>query len=249
MGNEIEAYTLPHKRRLCIISDSDLQNPRTDFDGNITSIYAWHSRHDIHDDGNKVARPENEEEYLETVCCAVKDHLEPGMESRILCEMLDWFYAYQSDGEYVKATRKLKQAVEYAQSKAIIVPLYMYEHSSIALSTSTFSDPWDSGQVGFCVTGHAEFSRACGKVTRWTKKQIARAEEYISAEIETFNQYINGDGYGFIIEDKNGDEEASCWGFYGDDIVENGIFGNLSDRDKAYLRRTKQVKVPRTKRL
>ena len=248
MGNTIEAYTLPGKRRLSIIVDINPQNPWTEYDGNIANIYSWHTRYEIYDNGNRLAKPDDAEEYAVMVCEAVKDHLDPGMEKGRLCEMLDWYYAYQNDGEYEKAARKIKQAIRYAESKAIVMPLYMYDHGGVIISTGAFSDPWDSGQVGFIVTGRAEFSRACGKVTRWTKKQIERAEAFISAEIDTFSQYINGDVYGFVIEDEDGNEEDSCWGFYGYDIVDNGIFGNLSDRDKKYLRRTKQVSVPRMKR-
>ena len=33
--------------------------------------------------------------------------------------------------------------------KYVILPLYLYDHSGITMSTSVFSCPWDSGQVGW----------------------------------------------------------------------------------------------------
>jgi len=60
----------------------------------------------------------------------------------------------------------------------------------------------------------------------------ARAEEIINGEVELYDQYLRGDVYGFKIsvadepeEDEEPDwmEEDSCWGFYGDNILENGI--------------------------
>ena len=34
-------------------------------------------------------------------------------------------------------------------------------------------------------------------------------------EVEVYDQYIRGDVYGFIIEDLQGNNVDSCWGFYG----------------------------------
>src|SRR5574344_1075922 len=31
------------------------------------------------------------------------------------------------------------------------LPLYVYDHSGICMSTTDFNDPWDSGKVGFIV--------------------------------------------------------------------------------------------------
>jgi hypothetical protein len=42
------------------------------------------------------------------------------------------------------------QANELAgKREMIVVPLYLYDHSGITMSTSPFSCPWDSGQVGY----------------------------------------------------------------------------------------------------
>ena len=51
------------------------------------------------------------------------------------------------------------------------------------------------------------------KLEKRSKKII---EKYLQGEVETYNQYINGEVYGFIIEDENGNpvEDGSCWGFY-----------------------------------
>ena len=52
-----------------------------------------------------------------------------------------------------------------ATDKYVILPLYLYDHSGITISTGPFSCPWDSGQVGWIyapkdtfrkVTGHSE---------------------------------------------------------------------------------------------
>lgn len=45
----------------------------------------------------------------------------------------------------------------------------------------------------------------------------------LAGEIEDFNQYLQGDTYGFIIVREEDDEELeSCWGYFGkDDILED----------------------------
>ena len=46
---------------------------------------------------------------------------------------------------------------------AVILPLYLYDHSGITISTGMFSCPWDSGQIGFIYVSKQkvrdEFSR------------------------------------------------------------------------------------------
>lgn len=38
---------------------------------------------------------------------------------------------------------------EITPREAFILPLYLYVHSGMAMSTGPFNDPWDSGQMGW----------------------------------------------------------------------------------------------------
>jgi hypothetical protein len=52
--------------------------------------------------------------------------------------------------------------------------------------------------------------------------------------VSVYDDYLTGNVYGFIVEERNGDdweEVDSCWGFYGDDIHTNGIADYLDDAD------------------
>jgi hypothetical protein len=94
-----------------------------------------------------------------------------------------------------------------------IFPLRAYIHSGVALSLGSggqFSDPWDSGQIGFVFASKAEWKYE----TRDTKR-CASAFKAAQALVETWNQYLSGDVYGFVIEQPNGDDVDSCWGVYG----------------------------------
>lgn len=108
----------------------------------------------------------------------------------------------------------------------VTLPLYLYDHSGITMSTGRFSCPWDSGQVGFAFITKAKIlENWSGKIL--TAKLRALAESCIESEVETYDQYLTGDVYGYVVEkldpdadeDDDGEETDSCWGFFGLDYA------------------------------
>jgi len=101
---------------------------------------------------------------------------------------------------------------------AITLPLYLYDHSGITISTSPFSCTCDSGMVGmiYCTREKAikEFG---GKIL--TKKIREKVIKCLMNEVEVYDQYLQGDVYGYVIKDEEGNELESCWGFFGMDHV------------------------------
>lgn len=99
------------------------------------------------------------------------------------------------------------------KEKAVILPVYLYDHSGITINTTGFSCPWDSGQVGWIFTDRdkilKEFSSKC-----LTKKLRQQVTDILVGEIETFDKYLRGEIYGFKVTDENGNDIDSCWGFY-----------------------------------
>lgn len=106
---------------------------------------------------------------------------------------------------------------EYYDAK-VILPVYMYEHSGVALSTSSFSCRWDSGQVGFIyITKEKILSEYGGKIV--TKQLREKVEAVLRSEIKTYSQYLNGEVFGYRTF-KVGEEEEeidSCWGYYSEE--------------------------------
>ena len=99
---------------------------------------------------------------------------------------------------------------------AVILPLYLYDHSGITMNTTGFNCGWDSGQVGFIAiskeTARKEFS--------WkniTAKRKERLAERLKEEVKTYDQYLTGDVYGFEILNSEGEIEDSCYGFFGEE--------------------------------
>ena len=111
---------------------------------------------------------------------------------------------------------------EINERNAIILPLYLYDHSGITMNTTGFSCPWDSGQVGYIYALKEDVKREYG-VKRISKKLKEMVERQLVAEVEVYDQFIQGNTFGFVLEDEDGNEIDSCWGFIGDDFVENGM--------------------------
>lgn len=107
-----------------------------------------------------------------------------------------------------------ERLLDLAQRKAVILPVFLYDHSGLALNTVGFHCPWDSGQVGFIYVSledvHSEFD-----AKRVSPKMRVRAEELLRSEIATYHDYISGNVYGYSVE-KDGEEIDACWGFSGD---------------------------------
>jgi hypothetical protein len=103
---------------------------------------------------------------------------------------------------------------ELKSEGALILPIYMYEHSGITIRTSDFADPWDSGQVGFIYVDRAKILEEYN-AKRVTTSVRERALACLKAEVEVLDQFLTGDIYGYIIEDAGGDHIDSCWGYYG----------------------------------
>lgn len=95
----------------------------------------------------------------------------------------------------------------------IMLPLYLYDHGGITMSTSSFSCRWDSGRVGTIVVSRKKV-RDEFKVKRITKKLLNSVIEGLVHEVEIYDKYLTGEVYSYTIEDKDGDFIDSCGGYY-----------------------------------
>lgn len=117
---------------------------------------------------------------------------------------------------------------KYFKDVAVVMAVHKYSHSGVGYSTSNgypYNCPWDSGTVGFIFATKKDIRDNWG-IKRVTKKYIEQTEDILASEIETFSQWSNGDIVGFRIEE-NGEETDSCYGFYGYDILENGVLDHI----------------------
>lgn len=89
--------------------------------------------------------------------------------------------------------------------------LYLYDHSGITISTTPFSCPWDSGQVGFIYATRKSVEETLG-IKRLTKASRAKILQALQAEVKVYDTYLRGDFCGYVVE-KDGVDGDSCWGF------------------------------------
>lgn len=110
---------------------------------------------------------------------------------------------------------ELEQYLIESGKAEVILPLYLYDHSGITISTTPFNDRFDSGQVGFVWISLETIENEAPdgvNALEWAKDQLL-------AEVLTYDQFLTGDVWGYVIKDSHGDEVDSCWGFYGEDVA------------------------------
>lgn len=94
------------------------------------------------------------------------------------------------------------------------IPLWMIDHSGTAYrvgQSNPFSCPWDSGRVGIVALKRSE----------WGDGSDASLREIAESICSEYTAWANGEAYGYVIEDADGDEvpDGSCWGFLGYDYA------------------------------
>ena len=106
---------------------------------------------------------------------------------------------------------------------AIRIPIYMYQHGGTTISHTPFSCQWDSAQCGvhYITKKRADKEWGAGK---WSVEQL---QAVLACELEVYDHYLQGNAWGFQIENEDGDITESCWGFFGDKLEETGILDHL----------------------
>jgi len=110
---------------------------------------------------------------------------------------------------------ELEKAIVKQENVVIILPLYLYDHSGITISTTPFSCRWDSGQVGFVYMTRESIKKDFG-IKRLTKKALAKIQEIIKSEVKVYDDYLTGNVYSYQIYLKDNDNVIdACSGYFG----------------------------------
>ena len=118
---------------------------------------------------------------------------------------------------------EMEQDMFKSKKACAVLPIYVYEHGGLTINTTGFSCRWDSRRLGLIyMTKETYLSNFGGKIM--TKKRKEHAEKILLGEVETYDQFLTGDVYGFVISDENGNEVDSCWGYYGEEYcLQEGV--------------------------
>ena len=105
-----------------------------------------------------------------------------------------------------------------------VFPVEAYIHGGVSLALAgegNFPDrQWDVSQCGFVFV-----SKLSWRLSKSARKQAV-------SWLETWNQYLSGDVWRYVIEDEDGNEIDSCSGMYGKEYCEQEAktaFARLSE--------------------
>jgi hypothetical protein len=120
---------------------------------------------------------------------------------------------------------------------AVILPLGLIDHSGISMYVGGGAhacDPggWDSGTVGVIYATSADVAECHGADT---PENRAKVEDTLRREVETYDKYLTGEVYGFVVEHRqpaceccdhepSPEQIHSCWGFSDEgDAMDEGM--------------------------
>lgn len=218
------AETIEYKNHTIeICYDESAPNPRKDWDP-FGSLVCWHRRYSL---GDKHSFDSPKEMFEDIAGIYLNDlewkdfrfSLEDGKRltenSVPVYGTYRWETRYKLGGRW-RTEEEAREIIERkAHEKAVILPVYLYDHSGLTINTTGFSCGWDSGQIGYIYATRKQILDNFLE-KRLTKKLRQKAEDLLRAEVETYDQYLRGECYGYVITDETGEETDSCWGFLGD---------------------------------
>ena len=220
-GDKVELDIDGVKHRLSFYNDCDSEDPRR-WDPPATML-CWSRSYSLGDKNNY----DDIHDVLYYLC------EQYNLDAESIC-------AYKDDENTAK--QRDRRIMEDLKEHVCVKFLYLYDHSGITISLEDFRDPWDSGIVGIIFmdkqTTIENFPNADD--ISW----YVIAEEHIRDEVREYDQYITGDIWGYTLEKVTtceccGKEETedidSMGGFYGNDILSNGMLEYLPKEFNNYF--------------
>ena len=217
--------------------DPDPSNPREN--DSLGTMVCWHKRYSLGGGGDEHRHAEINDLWR---------HLLGDDYERIDQEACDELNAWHQQHPQYRfgspesqrirhaVSRKLQQQIQtFLEERFVILPLYLYDHSGITMSTSSGrfhicdSHGWDWGMVGFIYVSKEDVLKTWS-VKDWddpvyykhcntTKTARQRARDALVAEVDEYDHYLTGACYGVCVEvfgqDGQKFNDHACWGFLG----------------------------------
>ena len=197
---------------LQVIEDAAPDNPR--MMGNPGMMVCWHRRYSLGDEHSY----RDGTDFLSTLATG-KDFYEREREEND---------ALANDREYDNPCDWDRDKIFTAIRKNhVILPLYLYDHSGITVSTSPFACRFDSGQVGWIYISKEKTFDTFSDATEENWQMLGEAR--LLHEVAVYDDYLTGNVFGCLLHTLDEKLEVvdtleSRFGFYGAETARNGIF-------------------------
>ena len=110
--------------------------------------------------------------------------------------------------------QELNQALmSQIEKMYVVLPVYLLDHSGLAMSTTDFNDRWDSGQVGIIFVSNDKIKEEY-EVDFIEPVLRLQVEERLKEEVAEYDAYLRGECYCFELYE-DGELVHSCGGFTG----------------------------------
>lgn len=100
-----------------------------------------------------------------------------------------------------------------------VFPLYMFDHGNTVYECSEngnpFSCPWDSGRVGIIALKKSDVGDP-----KTYKPYLAQAQQTCAI----YTAWANGEVYGYVVDNAEGDNVDSCWGYIETDGADGYVY-------------------------
>lgn len=165
-------------------------------------------------------------EVIEHEGLTVEIHADPDAESPDMWGDDGLFLLANHREFYVRGKELTEDKVKEMEETHHVFAIEAYIHSGVCLhliNEAMIDRMWDVSPVGFAFATKKE----------WETREAA--EKSVRSLIETWNQYLEGDVWGYAIKDKDEKHLDSCRGFYGLDSCKSeamGIAGAIAKKNK-----------------
>jgi hypothetical protein len=154
--------------------------------------------------------------------------LNPRTEYEEAAHMVCWHPDYNLGDRQIRLDNSEATSIEEfileqtEDPNAVVLMLWLYDHSGITISATEVgvncpfwgdSAGWDTSVVGFIFMTTADIVREYGSDT---PENRTLAKEQMFGEVQTYDDYLTNNCYGYVIEDTTGNELESLWGMLGD---------------------------------
>ena len=195
---------------LTVQPDDFFPNPRRE-DENFGSMICFHRRYNLGD--NHEFNDSDDLIHFLFIRSSGEGNIshKEYLYERLMARMEDEAEGVLPSAAQIKATNDY--LMSEIQKGFVVLPVYLYDHSGLAMSTTDFNDRWDSGQVGIIFVSNEKIKEeyGVGFIEPVLRLQV---EERLKGEVSEYDAYLRGECYCFELYE-DGELLHSCGGFTG----------------------------------